>query len=427
MATVSRLHPQIWRWHFWVGLWVTPVLLIVSLTGALYAFEPQLRPLLEPAWSHPPCENACQRLSYQRLLETAEARFPQRVATHLENPGAGYSIQVEMQTRGQPDSDERIVFVDPHTGRILADHRKGTGLLDQVLALHRRLLAGTLGNYLVELAISWVLVTLILGLVLWWPGARRFRGGWWLRRGARGRLRWRDWHSVFGLYLLPLALLLTATGLFLAPLAQKSVIGMMYLADQIPALYLREPNVEPPDAATRPLPLDDFIADFTADGSAREFSVHLPSAADEPLEISAHIGREVSRLQIAFYDPYRGQRLGTMRWDELAPGAKALLLLFPLHTGNIAGLAGQIVVCIASLMLAAITLFGLWMWWLRRPPGKLGAPAGTDHAPLPWWLWPTAAGLGILLPAFGVSMLALLAWHGMRLLTRYVRRARSRQ
>ena len=32
----------IWRWHFYAGLFVLPFILILSVTGAIYLFKPQI-------------------------------------------------------------------------------------------------------------------------------------------------------------------------------------------------------------------------------------------------------------------------------------------------------------------------------------------------------------------------------------------------
>ncbi|MEM9149664.1 MAG: PepSY-associated TM helix domain-containing protein, partial [Cyanobacteria bacterium P01_F01_bin.3] len=42
---ISRI---IWRWHFWVGLLIGPVLLVASVTGAIYIFKDEILILLHP-------------------------------------------------------------------------------------------------------------------------------------------------------------------------------------------------------------------------------------------------------------------------------------------------------------------------------------------------------------------------------------------
>ena len=41
MADAATYH-AIWRWHFYAGLFVLPFILILSVSGAIYLFKPQI-------------------------------------------------------------------------------------------------------------------------------------------------------------------------------------------------------------------------------------------------------------------------------------------------------------------------------------------------------------------------------------------------
>ena len=44
----SSHYQRIWRWHFYAGLFVAPFLILLSLTGIVYLFKPQLDNLMYP-------------------------------------------------------------------------------------------------------------------------------------------------------------------------------------------------------------------------------------------------------------------------------------------------------------------------------------------------------------------------------------------
>lgn len=44
----SSHYQRIWRWHFYAGLFAAPFLILLSLTGIVYLFKPQLDNLLYP-------------------------------------------------------------------------------------------------------------------------------------------------------------------------------------------------------------------------------------------------------------------------------------------------------------------------------------------------------------------------------------------
>ena len=45
-ARIAARHRLLWRWHFYAGLFVMPLLLVLAITGTLYCFKPQIEPLL---------------------------------------------------------------------------------------------------------------------------------------------------------------------------------------------------------------------------------------------------------------------------------------------------------------------------------------------------------------------------------------------
>jgi uncharacterized iron-regulated membrane protein len=38
----SAFYRTVWRWHFYAGLFVMPFILLLSLTGSVFLFKPQL-------------------------------------------------------------------------------------------------------------------------------------------------------------------------------------------------------------------------------------------------------------------------------------------------------------------------------------------------------------------------------------------------
>ena len=57
------------------------------------------------------------------------------------------------------------------------------------------------------------------------------------------------------------------------------------------------------------------------------------------------------------------------------------------------------------LMTSPVT--GVWMWWERRPTGRLGLPRRVD-ARRPRWLVATITATSILLPTVGLSVVVVL-------------------
>ena len=80
---------------------------------------------------------------------------------------------------------------------------------------------------------------------------------------------------------------------------------------------------------------------------------------------------------------------------------------YPLHVGTIWGLPTKIIWLVTCIILMTSPVTGVWMWWERRPTGRLGLPRRVD-ARRPRWLVATVTATSILLPALGLSVVVLL-------------------
>jgi uncharacterized iron-regulated membrane protein len=52
-------------------------------------------------------------------------------------------------------------------------------------------------------------------------------------------------------------------------------------------------------------------------------------------------------------------------------------LIYPVHSGQVAGLSGRILICITGLVVAMLSITGMYIWWkkrcARRSSGRVGA------------------------------------------------------
>jgi len=113
-----------------------------------------------------------------------------------------------------PNSDQR--FIDPYTGRDLGTARPfGLRMVSFFSQLHMALLLGYTGR--IANGIGGVLVALlsITGMVIWWPGIRRWRASLSVRRTANfKKLNW-DLHSAIGFWTFGIVFMWALTGAYL--------------------------------------------------------------------------------------------------------------------------------------------------------------------------------------------------------------------
>lgn len=383
---------------------VVPVVLVASVTGALWVFNKELEPIfyrdLHVVQPQP------TRASYQDQLAAARQVAGETRITQLRvNFAADRSTQVIRTEEGQ----RRTIFVDPYTAKVLGE--RGKSFFDVVLDLHRRLMMGSVGRIMVELATSWSMVLVLTGVYLWWPrGRQRFWGIWLPRIRAKTYLIWRDLHSVSSFYLATLSFLVLITGLLFSFAAGPLwIVTTQQLgglpgppADGPPKSVLPQEGATPisPDEALRIASRYEFPADSV--------SVVLPSGPNATYGLSFLNDRlNPPLLAQVVLDQYSGAELQVTRWEDYPLGGRILLYAVPIHFGTLWGMPTKVLAFAVCLIFVFASISGVVMWWVRRPQGKSGFPAPVDRK-LPKWLIATILGLGVLLPTLGLSIVIIL-------------------
>ncbi|MEW7865953.1 PepSY-associated TM helix domain-containing protein [Aeromonas diversa] len=429
-------YQRAWRWHFFAGLFVAPLLILLSVTGIIYLFKPQLDDLMYPdLLMVAPVEHP---MAADPMAIMAQAEMPHATLTKYLPPAApDRSAQFVLRDGEQ----EWTLFVNPASGAVLGALDNHNNLQAIARALHAELMLGQAGDAVIELAAGWTLVLLCSGLYLWWPREKVGMQGIMVpRRERRGRLWWRDLHAVLGFW--------GAAGLLFFALSGMTWTGIWGerfadLWSRFPAAMWNEvPSSNPLTrslnqahaqtvawgAETLPMPsshaahhgggdhdmtpvagrisLQQVVDLARARAVAPGYSISLPKGERGVFTIGlfADDPRNDATLHI---DQYSGRVLTDVRWQDYGPVAKTVETSVMLHMGKMYGLPHQLVMLLLCLMVLGSCLSGLWIWWRRRPAGRLGVP------PLPAALpgWRGAAllllALGLAFPLLGASLLAI--------------------
>ena len=428
----TTLYQTIWRWHFYAGLLVLPVVTLLALTGAAYLFKPQIERWEERSFQGLAIAGA---VSPSAQLAAGLAQFPgARLASYRMPETAGDAPMLHLALA---DGTMRDVFVAPQ-GAVLGSFDPDSRIIEFVRRIHGQLLLGQRGSWLVELAASWAIVMIVTGLCLWWPQTGGLAGVVWPRLRSGKRLFWRDLHAVTGFWVSGLALILLITGLpwadvwgaaFKAARAEMGLVkgaqdwtiggkapggsdlhtGHDHAAITRGAAHSHAHGASPPmldamvqRAAAEQLAFPVLIvppgAKAAMGGEGGKASPHWAIKSDaqnRPLRVTilydATTGREVSRD--GFADKHvidRAVGYG-VAW----------------HEGQLFGWVNQLVGLLTALMLVTITVSGFIMWRRRKPADMLGAPPLPANLPKPRSLLVAGALLAVLLPLFALSLAVL--------------------
>ena len=417
----KTLYRKVWRWHFYAGLFVLPFILVLSSTGAVYLFKPQIDRWDESAFRGLSTQNA---VSADTQLEAALAAYPGSRFNHYRLPeelGDAAMLQLAL-----PSGALAEVYVSPQ-GEVLGTLDPEARISATVSRIHGTLLLGEWGDRLVELVASWTIVMILSGLYLWWPRPFRAAGTFWPRLSLRGRPLLKDFHRVTGFWISGLVLVMLASGL---PWAGVWGSGFKWARTELGLIegpqdwkigaggahsgHAHGAMARAPERPSQGLPLSAFVARAERENLAFPALVlppHAPQLFGPPTgnEWTAKSQAQNRPLvRTVTYAPLTGTETGRSGFADQHPIDRAVNYGIAWHEGQLFGLANQLMGLATALALIAVSVLGATMWWKRRPGGELGAPRGGER-PLGARLWVAVAVLAILLPLFGLSLLALLA------------------
>ncbi|MEP6785810.1 MAG: PepSY domain-containing protein [Sphingomonadales bacterium] len=410
-AKAAVLYRTIWRWHFYAGLFVIPFIAILSLTGAIYLFKPQIDRWEERGFRNLPIANTVSPVAQ---VESALTLPGGPHLVHYRVPAApGDAALVHV---GLDDGTMRDVFVSPQ-GRVVGSLDPEARISETVSRIHGSLLMGKVGDWIVEMAASWAIVMILTGLYLWWPRGRGLAGVVWPRR----RALLRDLHAVTGFWVSGLALVLLVSGLPWASVwgnAFRMVRAEMGWvngaadwklrgapaehADHDHAAMMR--LAEQPGGTLRLLPV--MVAYARSERLAYPALVTPPGNAMTWTIKSASQNRTLMRS--ISYDAVSAKEILRTGFAEKHPIDRLVGYGIAWHEGQLFGWINQLVGLLTALALLTLAGTGALMWWRRRPGGALGAP----RVPIV----PTRIGgvvviiavLALFLPMLALSLIAVL-------------------
>lgn len=415
-----------WRWHFFAAFLVVPVLLVLATTGLIYLFRFQIEPLL-----HHDLMRVEQRADtiaqpYSAQLAAVDHAFPDATVVSMTEPGAP-----DESTRfslALPDGSTRDAYVDPYGPTYLGSLNPDNTLSGYAVRLHGELMAGRWGDLVIELGACWAIVMALTGYFLYVKGRRA-------RRRSKQQLRTR--HGTVGLFVGLGLLTLVVTGL---PWTGVWGTQVQELAtDRGTSMWSLDPGAvsDPTSTLDESLPhshatdvpwgmgksevprssgtgsvanVDTAVEVADGEGLRHPMTVAFPSSHDGVYSVIGYAFDAPSDERTVHVDRYGGGVVSTYGFDDYPALAKAVSLGIGLHEGRSLGLWsfwGAALMC-ASVIFMCVT--GPVMWWRRRPRGapSIGAPRGRmplRSAPL---LVVVLVALGLFLPVFGVSLVAVL-------------------
>lgn len=381
MRSVGSSVRRVFFWvHLTVGVAASVLILLMSVTGVLLGFERQAIAAIDGTATVAP-GIGLSRLALDSVL-ARHAIDRADVASIVIRAEPELPLTVRFR-----DRERAALLVDPWRGTRIEARQQGKGrTFFSAIRRWHRWVGATGGEWRARLraatgAANLAFLFLVLsGLYLWWPTAwtkQRLIATTVPRLDATGKTRDFNWHHSFGfLAAVPLALVV-ASGAFISyqwpgRLLDRFLGSPEERAAAIAAAPSAATEAGSTSLATPCRPADAALEPSVAYAVAarphwRQLTLTLPAAHDSVLRLAVAEGntyRPDRRYALTFART-SGALLATTGYADLSVSRRIRAWVRFGHTGEVFGIAGQVIATLASAVGALLVWTGLALTWRR--------------------------------------------------------------
>lgn len=348
--------------HLAIGLLAGILVLLMSVTGVMMAFERQIVARADGFRVTAPSQGSA--LGPEKLLE--------KIRNEKQPPSAlGFERDASKPVFYQ-FGKEKTLFADPYTGEPLGSGNTTVrGFFKFILSWHRWLgregASQATGKAIIGIGNLMFLFLLVSGVFLWFP-KRWTRSGMkaitLIQKRLKGRARDWNWHNAFGFWAA-------------IPLLAIVISGTVISQPWATALVFRLAGETPPPQGERKKPapftlpenlngLDAALATVkSANPGWQNIQLQLPFANVATFAVSdSHRGRPDLRRQVTV-DLATSNIVKTEGLGDMGPGRQARTWIRWIHTGEAGGVPGQTIAGLAAAASAVLVWTGFALSWRR--------------------------------------------------------------
>ncbi|WP_152393040.1 PepSY-associated TM helix domain-containing protein [Paenibacillus guangzhouensis] len=427
-------YSRFWRWHFYAALFITPLLITLTLSGIGYLFYTNVENTVykNEFFNH---SSQTAPLTIDQGIDNVTEAYPGYSVSKvivLEEP---YNTRLTMTNK---DGDQKYVFLDSNYQIVGSQNPKYT-FSNMMREIHSSLfVGGTVVNYLVELAACWAIFLLLSGIYMTFKGRA-------LKKEPNPTKRQKNlkWHALLGTIITIPMIIIIFTGL-----PWSALMGdMIYSAAQnnpsigIPALKQQPPTSdmseipwatrknEPPTSSggshaehhgmahmeimTREgmITLEQLMSEVKKESISKPYTINYPKDEQGVYTVSKGSNTGVTGLDVSpydevttYFDQYSGKLISKIGFEDYGILGKWFTWGIPLHEGHLFGWPNKLlnlIVCVAFLL---VIFWGFKTWLTRKKKNSLSAPPNmSSKISIGFIIFIVI--LGCIMPLFGMSLI----------------------
>jgi|CXWL01.1.fsa_nt_gi uncharacterized iron-regulated membrane protein len=377
--SLLKARRKIWlEVHLWLGLFAGAVLCIIGLTGSVLVFHQEIGELLNPhmrvVQALPEGEKSFR--SMREILEAAREVMPANAQLDFgyypRNNETAYHLFFSVSSESE-SNETWHVFVNPYTAKVTgkllvlaANSTVPVAFIPFVFQLHYGLLLNwETGSLIVGLTGVVLIFSVLTGLIVWWPLTGKWRQALTIKRRASVERFNNDLHKTFGFYTAMVLLALLVSGIYFNLREEfHTLVGVFSPATDRYALHSSS------DEGRNPISLAEAAAIVNARyPEGRMDWLYGAPAPDSTYTICKHNLDSLSRFvgrRCVVIDQYSGDVLFEQVPNKGTAGDYFILWQWPIHSGQVFGMAGRILVFLTGFACPVLYITGVLRWFHKQ-------------------------------------------------------------
>ncbi|MGN7719926.1 PepSY-associated TM helix domain-containing protein [Chitinophaga sp. 22620] len=368
---------KIFGWlHLWLGYISGLIVFIISITGAIYSWEPELSEYTQPYRHVTPQDRPFQPVTAIRAA--GEASMGGEKAFRILYEGRDKAAVVQFY-RKKPYHYYNV-YVNPYTAKVQKVLNRNDEFFHIILNGHMYLwLPHEIGEIIVGYGTLIFFFVLVSGIVLWWPRNKaRRKSSFRIKLDASPKRLNYDLHNVLGFYACWIVVFAAFTGL---------VWSFTWMAQAEFWVFSggKKRPAAVPVKSDKHAPVKDSAS---INGVFEAFIVRYPQAAGYSLSLPANdsaaiIARaypsenQFYNADYLYFDQHTGKEIAAPylgKYKDATVAEKAVRMNYDIHVGSIAGFPGRLLMFFAALVSASLPITGWLIWWGKKKKKKKPAP-----------------------------------------------------
>ncbi|MBE7685598.1 PepSY domain-containing protein [Tenacibaculum piscium] len=397
-----KLNQWLWKWHFIAGLVSLPFILVLSITGAIYLFNPDVES--KEVAKIQDVENLHKTpISYQQQWENAKEKLKKKPSSMVINDNPEKATEFVVGRF----SHKTTVFVNQYTGEATGTFSPKDTWMYTVRKLHGELLGGKIGTKIIELIASWMVVLILTGIYIWWPFSSGIKGVFTIRFKEGKRILFRDLHAVTGFWMSLLLLIILAGGLPWTDVFGSNFKWVQKVTNTgYPKTWNGRGLASEVKGNIKTISIDEMVAIANAQNLQGTVSIGLPKSAKSTFSVSNKTFPLTAQKKLHF-NQYSGELIKAHTWSDVGFLMRGRMWVMAFHQGQFGGWNWWLMFGVA-IGLTIMTIAGLFSYLSRKSKGNWGVPKVSAQFKVGKFIVFILVLLGVLLPLFGLSLLLIV-------------------